>query len=484
LSSRRALAAVCALTLAGGVLRFATLDAQSYWLDELVTVSLLDRDFGAMLGEIRHTEATPYLYYLLAWPWARVAGLGEIGLRSLSALAGTATIPAAYGAGAALASRRVGLAAAAIVAAHPFLVWYSQEARSYALLALLGALSVLFLGRALGRPARGDLLGWALAASLAQATHYFAVFLVAAEAVWLVLRYRPRREAVAASLVPLLVLVAHLPLLAAQRGNGEAVTAGSLASRIGGGAKAVVVGYSFPLEIAGTLLAGSLVLVGLVLAAVRSSGRERAGALVAGSLAAAALVLPVALALAGGDYLSARNLVLAVVPGAVCVAAGFVSSRVGVVAGGALVVLLASITLVVSVDDRYGRTDWRGAAGLLEPSATERAIVVTPFLSRSLWSPYVPGLEEPAGDPVRVGEIAVVGLATEGGLSSGAVAPPDAPPRPPPPGFALASVERTPTLVLVTYRAPRPTTVSESALAALRLADEQPGILLQRPAGG
>ena len=60
-----------------------------------------------MLHAIPESEATPYFYYVLAWPWARVFGFGEIGLRSLSALAGTAIVPVAYGAGTALVSRRV-----------------------------------------------------------------------------------------------------------------------------------------------------------------------------------------------------------------------------------------------------------------------------------------------------------------------------------------------------------------------------------------
>ena len=38
----------------------------------------------------------PPLYYLLAWVWAEVSGLGAVGLRSLSALAGVATVPVAY----------------------------------------------------------------------------------------------------------------------------------------------------------------------------------------------------------------------------------------------------------------------------------------------------------------------------------------------------------------------------------------------------
>jgi mannosyltransferase len=261
---------VLALTAIGGALRFATLDRQSFWLDELVTVSLLHRDFGDMLEEITASEATPYLYYVLAWPWSRLLGFGEVGLRSLSALAGTATIPVAYGAGAAFATRRVGVIAAALVCVHPLLTWYAQEARSYGLVVLLGACTVLFLGHALRAPSSWALSGWALASALAIATHYFAVFLVLAEAAWLLARFRPRPAAVVASLVPAIVLVAHVPLLLAQRGNGEAVGETSLFPRIAGAPKALVVGYSFPAEIPGTLLAGGLVVVGLVLLATRT----------------------------------------------------------------------------------------------------------------------------------------------------------------------------------------------------------------------
>ena len=124
--ARSPLLAVLALTALGAALRFPTLDRQSFWLDELVTVSLLDRGLGDVLHEIPRTEATPFVYYVVAWLWGSVFGLGEVGIRSLSALAGTATIPVAYGAGAVLASRRAGLVAAGLVAVNPFLVWYAQ----------------------------------------------------------------------------------------------------------------------------------------------------------------------------------------------------------------------------------------------------------------------------------------------------------------------------------------------------------------------
>ena len=78
----------------------------------------------------------------------------EYGLRSLSALAGVATVPVAYLIGAELRGRRAGLMAAALVAVNPMLLWYSQEARAYALLVLLCArLDALLLPRRARRPA-------------------------------------------------------------------------------------------------------------------------------------------------------------------------------------------------------------------------------------------------------------------------------------------------------------------------------------------
>jgi hypothetical protein len=202
---------------------------------------------------------------------------------------------------------------------------------------------------------------------------------------------------------------------------------------------------------------------------------------VAGSVALVVLGVPLVGTVVGADYVTVRNLVAAIVPGAICVGAGFAAGRLGVAAGGALCGLLLAITLGVSLDERYGRTDWRGAAARLDDPGFARMIVVTPYMSRSLWSAYLPGLEEPSGGEAVVDEIAVVGLATEGGFSSGRVEPPEVEPPPPPAGFAIVEAERASTLTLYRYRAVRPTPVSTSTLAGMRLADQQPGILLQLP---
>lgn len=480
-SRRNAVRIVAGLTILGATLRFATLDRQSFWLDELVTVSLLHRSFGDMLAAIPGSEATPYLYYVLAWPWARVAGFGEVGLRSLSALVGAAIIPVAYGAGNALVSRRAGVIAAGLVSVHPFLIWYAQEARAYSLFALLAAFTVLFFGRALRTTGRWEIVGWALSASLALATHYFAAFLVLPEAVWLLARFGSRRLAALAAACPAAVGLAHAPLLLEQRGAGEAVTGGSLGARVAGVPKGLAVGYSFPAEIAGSVAAAVLLVAGLVLLATRAPVALRRRALVSGGLAVATIGAPVALAVGGADYVIVRNSILAIVPAAICIAAGYAVNRLGLAAAVALGVLSLAITLSVSFDPRYGRTDWRGAAERLGSPDGARAIVVTPYMSRSLWEPYLHGLDEPRGGSVTVREIAVVALATEGGFSTGAVRPPAVEPPAASADFRLTVAERTSTYTLFVFRARRPRPIATTDLASLRLADMQPGVLLQRP---
>src|SRR5205807_9710917 len=95
--ARPELWAVAAITAFGAALRFATLDLQSVWADEAVTVGrILEPSLGGTIGHIPSSEATPPLYYVLAWIWTRAFGHTEVGIRSLSAVLGTATIPVAW----------------------------------------------------------------------------------------------------------------------------------------------------------------------------------------------------------------------------------------------------------------------------------------------------------------------------------------------------------------------------------------------------
>ena len=143
-------------TLLAAALRLSTLDLQSFWYDEAFTpVHVLHPSLWATLRSVVHTENTPPLWYVLAWADSRVLGTGEVALRLPSALAGIATVPVAWAIGARArrpAPRaRAAIVCAALVAVNPLFVWYSQEARAYALFVLMAALAMLCFLRARAR---------------------------------------------------------------------------------------------------------------------------------------------------------------------------------------------------------------------------------------------------------------------------------------------------------------------------------------------
>jgi hypothetical protein len=97
---------VIGVTVVAAVIRFASLDAQSFDIGELFTVRLVRMPLGEMVRGVVDTEGTPHLYYVLAWLYARLFGHGEIALRSLSALLGTVTVPMVYLAARTMAGHR------------------------------------------------------------------------------------------------------------------------------------------------------------------------------------------------------------------------------------------------------------------------------------------------------------------------------------------------------------------------------------------
>ena len=366
----------------GAVLRFATLDLQSYRYDEAVTVArVLHPSLFATFSEVPHSESTPPLYYLVAWFWSRPFGTGEVWMRSLSALAGTATIAVVYlGAGALPLPRRVGLIAAAMVSVSPVMIWFSQDARAYALVVLLTALSFLFFARARRSGARRDLAWWAAFSALALATHYFAGFVVLAEiAVLLAGRHR-RRAAVA--IIPIALMAALLVPIAAQQ--AENAHAGWIAEQPLGerleraGAKLVGAdnGDEHGARQPGPIPLGvpsALALAALALLLWRGDPDERRGASVAALVGGIALALPLLLGLLGKDYLDGRNLLPVFVPLVIVIAAGFGARRLGR-AGLALALAFCFCSLVFTLEidrlPRLQREDLRNAAaevGTLRP---------------------------------------------------------------------------------------------------------------------
>ncbi len=139
---------------------------QSFWLDEAIAIDAARLDLGGLFDSLAHTEGNPPLYFMLARRLdARVRHARRRRCGRSRRSSGTATILLAYVIGRRLAAERVGLALAALVAFNPVLVWFSQEARPYALLVLLSGASFLFFAMALQRPTGKALAGWAAASA-------------------------------------------------------------------------------------------------------------------------------------------------------------------------------------------------------------------------------------------------------------------------------------------------------------------------------
>jgi 4-amino-4-deoxy-L-arabinose transferase-like glycosyltransferase len=224
-----------AVIAAAFAVRVYRLDTQSLWYDEGFSAQVA---LGSFSGIFSHagTDPHPPLYHTLLWLWTRLAGAGEFSLRFFSVAAGVASVALLYRLGTQAGGSLLGLVAAILAVANPFLVHYSQEARMYSLFTALSLASTVCLLRAFpaiaavvqrrGEPAPGGgesarpepvegpsaaplsqregpnynsnprsmsgvppWLWYSLATAALLLTHYFAVFLVAAHGIWAYLAF-------------------------------------------------------------------------------------------------------------------------------------------------------------------------------------------------------------------------------------------------------------------------------------------------------
>jgi hypothetical protein len=268
---------------------------------------------------------------------------------------------------------------------------------------------------------------WALVCALALATHYFAVFLVVPEVLW-VLAAAPRRQALAGAAAIGLAGACLLPLAVHQRGGGYAAFIGDdpLPKRIALAVKQLVLGFDSPVEPVTAAAAVALAAAGAVIALTRADAPNRRGVQIAGSIGAATFLMPCMLAVVGVDYLLSRNLIVAWVPLAIVVSAGLTSAWAGRLAVPALA-LLAGLALVstlgVAVEPAWQREDWRGAAAALDWPGPHAILVSEPSHARPLRL-YVPRARAASPGPHQLA--GVVAIARRGrDLGDAVPTPPD-----------------------------------------------------------
>jgi 4-amino-4-deoxy-L-arabinose transferase-like glycosyltransferase len=118
-----------ALALAALLLRLWRLGAQPLWLDEALSAHIAHAPQG-----LDFVHNTPPLYHWLSRTWAQASGIGPTALRLPSAVFGAAFVWAAFHAGRAAFGNRAAVVTALLALLSPLHIYYSQEARAYALL--------------------------------------------------------------------------------------------------------------------------------------------------------------------------------------------------------------------------------------------------------------------------------------------------------------------------------------------------------------
>ena len=168
------------ITILGAALRLKGLTFNSYWVDEIYSLSFSNpsNSLAKVFEETTIIDVHPPLYQTILWIWFKMFGYTEFAGRSLSVVIGTAGIVAIYFLAKELFDRYIGLCASLIASTNYFLIYYSQEARSYSLILLLTVISYLYLKRALEDPRKKNILPYWIATILLLYTNYITMFVV------------------------------------------------------------------------------------------------------------------------------------------------------------------------------------------------------------------------------------------------------------------------------------------------------------------
>ncbi len=172
-------------------LRFWQLGGKSLWVDECASWALARVPLAEMAANT--TEKNPPLYYGLLHAWMRFAGTSETALRSLSVVFGIVAVVLCGWIGRLIGGRSLGILAMALMAVMPMPLEFSQTARGYTLF-VSGALAsfgcLLMWER---DQSRRWAAGYVLTTLLMCYTHYYWVFVVLAQQLyigWAILQRR------------------------------------------------------------------------------------------------------------------------------------------------------------------------------------------------------------------------------------------------------------------------------------------------------
>lgn len=178
----------------GAVLRVWDIAQSSIWHDEGYTMMLAPMSPVQIVLRTGR-DVHPPLYYLALHYWMLIFGNSETAARGLSAVFLLLAIPVAYLLVRKLWTEPAARLAALFVAAGPFLIRYSQEARMYGMVAFLLLLATYLLIKALEANKWSWWAGYSVIVAAALYTHYYSVFMIVVHWIYVAsLSNRHRRQ--------------------------------------------------------------------------------------------------------------------------------------------------------------------------------------------------------------------------------------------------------------------------------------------------
>jgi mannosyltransferase len=187
-----------------------------FWIDEGLSVGIAHHHLTSIPGLLTE-DGSPPGYYLLLGAWIRIFGDSERATHTLSLVFAIGCIPLAFVVARSLFGRSAGLVSAVLAALDPYLTYYGQETRMYAVEGLLSLFVVLAYVNGILRGRAGWTAAFVAATAAMVYVHNWALFLCVGFAVATALAARERlaRFGVAALGVALLY-APWLPTLLSQ----------------------------------------------------------------------------------------------------------------------------------------------------------------------------------------------------------------------------------------------------------------------------
>jgi hypothetical protein len=350
---------------------------KSIWVDESFSHQWAAKSLRAQI------EGDHWLYYATLKAWTMLAGDSELAMRLPSVVAAALAAAALVVLGRRLLDPLTGAVAGLLLAANPFVVTWSQQARGYTILVLLAVLATIALDRALERSTWPRWLLYAALLALTMVWQVFGALLVPVHLLAVALRL-PRPPLRYPFVAFAVAIAAFSPWLyaVATRGENNGETTWRTTPDFGDIAIAIV------------RLSGPAV-VGLVLASfgtvilIRNRDHRRTGIFIAFWV-----LIPIALVLIGllaKPVFVDRYVIITAPAFALLQAAALAQLRYPpALAIAAVAVAVPTITALAFWYHGRGVEDWRGAVALTAAEPADQ-VVVTPFWAMPAYEYYARG---------------------------------------------------------------------------------------------